>query len=340
MHTIDLDSALEILSGHEELSRAEIESLFSRLLLTRDETGWAAVLSALAVKGESVEEVTGVVEWLRSRAISIPIPSDMEDRVIDCCGTGGDQKHTLNISTLAALVAAAGNAPIMKHGNRSASGNFGSIDLVEALGLPIAHDPSTAVSLLKRSNIVFLNAPSFHPALKDISGIRKKLGIPTIFNIAAPLAHPAWIQKQIVGVWRDNYLDFLPQILCEIGIQHGLVVFGKGLDEFTTLDVNEYARITGTDEDIIYDRLDPTTLDLCPISEGSLMCLSRADYIDKAQKVIGGELCPESDIVALNAGAIFVINEDVETIAEGFSLAREIITSGTLKKKVEELKTI
>ena len=301
MHTIDLSSALEILSGHEELSRVEIESLFTALLATHDEAGWAALLSALAIKGESVEEVAGAVEWLRHKATSISVPTEMEDKVIDCCGTGGDQKHTLNISTLAALVAAAGNALILKHGNRSASGNFGSIDLIEALHIPIAHDPSTAVSLLKSNNIAFLHAPSFHPALKEISGIRKKLGIPTIFNVAAPLAHPAWIQRQIVGVWRDNYLDFLPQILCEIGIQQALIVYGKGLDEFTTLDVNEYARITGTDEDIIYDHFDPKTLDLCAVSEGSLVCLSREDYIHKAKRVISGALCPESDIVALNA---------------------------------------
>jgi anthranilate phosphoribosyltransferase len=335
MKPLTTAEALEVLCQHENLSAREIYLLFDHLLNTHCDVEWAAILTALAVKDESPEEVAGVVNWLRDHMISITLPEKYEGIVVDCCGTGGDQASTLNISTLAALVASAGNVPIIKHGNRSASGRFGSIDLLEALSIPFAQDPDTAVSLLSQHNVAFLYAPAFHPVLLEVSALRKRLGIHTIFNTAAPLANPAFVQKQLVGVWGSDLVPFVAETLQELGIDRGIVVHGKGLDEFSTLDTNEYAHIK--DLDIEFDEYDPRPLGLHAASEEDLVCETPEEYVEKAFKVINGTPCPESDIVALNAGAILYIAEMASSIDDGFCHAQEIILDGSLKKKVEEL---
>ncbi len=336
MEPFTLGEALEILRGGEDLSSHEVVSLFDHLLKNNDAAQWTAILSALAIKGESIEEVVGVAMWLRQKMTPISLPNTYDKRVVDCCGTGGDQMSTFNISTLAAIIATTGDVPIVKHANRSASGNFGSIDLLEAINIPFAQNSAQAVSLLTRHNIVFLDAPSFHPALKKLSKIRKLLGIPTTFNLAAPLANPAYVEKQMIGVWESALVPFIAEVALELGADSGMTVCGNGLDEFSTLDMNEYARIDA--QGVELNKYNPSRLTLHSASESDLVCAARQDYIEKAMKVINGVRCPESDIVALNAGAIFYLDGTVKSIDEGFALAENIILSGKVKEKVESMR--
>ena len=229
---IAANEALKRLVAGGSLLRAEVESLFGRLMDGElSDPIKAALLIALAMKHESPEEIAGAASAMRARAIAIP---HHRSGIVDTCGTGGDGQGTFNISTAAALVAAAAGVPVAKHGNRSVSSRSGSADVLAALGVRIDVEPETAGRALDQLGIAFLFAPRLHPAMREVMPVRRELGVRTIFNLLGPLTNPAGARRQLMGVYAPELVPLVAQVQAELGSEHALIVHGDGLDEITT----------------------------------------------------------------------------------------------------------
>ena len=230
--------------GGEDLSREEVRELFGALMDgALSEVHKSAVLVALAAKGESPEEIAGAAEAMRERVIAIP---HGRTDAVDTCGTGGDGKGTFNVSTAAALVAAAGGAPIAKHGNRSVSSRSGSADVLAELGLDLELEPEALGRALDEVGIAFLFAPRLHPAMKEVMPVRRELGVRTLFNLLGPLTNPAGARRQLLGVYSAELVEPIGRVLLELGTDHALVVHGSdGLDELTTTGPSTVCEVRG-----------------------------------------------------------------------------------------------
>ncbi len=233
MSALPFPDALRRLLGREDLTRAETEELFGQLMDgALDAAQKAALLIGLAMKGETASEIAGAAAAMRRRVVPIPHSRPL---AVDTCGTGGDGRGTFNISTAAALVAAAGGAAIAKHGNRSVSSRSGSADVLAALGVPIEVEPEVAGRALDEIGIAFLFAPRLHPAMREVMPVRRALAVRTVFNLLGPLTNPAGAQAQVLGVYARDKVELLARVLLELGVRHALVVHGSdGLDEITT----------------------------------------------------------------------------------------------------------
>jgi anthranilate phosphoribosyltransferase len=221
-----------ILSGRD-LGAEKTESLFDQLMDgTLSDSMKAALLVGLQAKGPAVSEIVGAARAMRSRVKGIP--HSCQD-VVDTCGTGGDSKGSFNISTAAALVAAAAGVPVAKHGNRSVSSHSGSADVLEALGVDLGLTPMQLGAALETIGIAFLFAPQLHPAMAEVVPVRRELGIRTIFNVLGPITNPAKAERQLVGVYAADLVETMAAVLADLGSTHAMVVHGSdGLDEITT----------------------------------------------------------------------------------------------------------
>jgi len=225
----------------ESLSRPETEELFGLLMDGQvSEPMKAALLVALRMKGEEVGEIAGAAAAMRSRVTSIP---HHRVDVVDTCGTGGDGRGTFNISTAAALVAAAAGVPVAKHGNRSVSSRSGSADVLAALGVQIEIPPEAAGRALDQVGIAFLFAPLLHPALREVMPVRRELGLRTVFNLLGPLTNPAGARRQVMGVYEERLVEPIGGVLATLGARHALVVHGDGMDEITTTGETKVAEV-------------------------------------------------------------------------------------------------
>lgn len=231
--TIGLSHALRRLAAGDSLSADESAAAFG-VVMRGDATGpeMAALLLGLRSKGETAEEITGAASALR--ATMIGVLEGMSDRLVDTCGTGGGTVTTLNVSTAAAFVVAGAGVPVAKHGNRSFTSRSGSADVLEGLGIDITIEPQRAAEVLRAAGIVFLFAPTYHPAMRHIGPTRRELGVPTIMNLLGPLANPASVRRQVVGVADRARAPHLAYALATLGAAHALVVHGAiGMDEIS-----------------------------------------------------------------------------------------------------------
>lgn len=295
----------------------------------------ASFLTALRIKGETVEEITGAAKVMREKVSKINAP----EYTVDTCGTGGDMSHTFNISTTAALVVAACGLPVAKHGNRSVSSSCGSADVLEALNIKIELEPAKVEKCLKTTGFGFMFAPLFHPAMKYAIGPRKELGVRTVFNILGPLTNPAGAKRQVMGVFSDKLTEPLAQVLGNLGAKHAFVVHGEdGLDEITTTDTT---RISELKEDKV------KTYSISP-EEFGLKKAYKEDLIggnaeENAKITIGileGGKGPKRDIVLLNAAAALITGDKAVDFNEGITKAAEAIDSGAARAKLEEVKKV
>ena len=327
--------ALWRLAAGESLDRAESEALFEKLIDGEiSEPMKAALLVALRMKGEAVHEIAGAAAAMRRR--SIPIRHACAG-VVDTCGTGGDGRGTFNISTAAALVAAAAGARVAKHGNRSISSRSGSADVLAALGVKIEIDPETAGRALETIGITFLFAPLLHPAMKAMMPVRRELGMRTIFNVLGPLINPAGAVRQVMGVYADGMVELIANVLLELGAEHALVVHGTdGLDEITTTGPTHVGEVR--DGRVRVYMLDPEQLGVPRASLADLVGGSPEDNAALMHRVLGGEAGPLADITAANAGAAIYVAALAPTLAAGVSTARDVLASGAAARKLAELK--
>jgi anthranilate phosphoribosyltransferase len=332
---MDEKQALSTWIAGDDLSREEIESLFGRLMDGElSDVYKAALFAALTAKGETIDEITGAAQAMRSRVIRIPHGLT---GVVDTCGTGGDQKGTFNISTAAAFVAAAAGVPIAKHGNRSVSSRSGSADVLESLGVPLSADPQVVGRTLEEVGIAFLFAPALHPAMAEIMPVRRELGIRTVFNLLGPLTNPAGAQRQVVGVYSRDRVEALAEVLKQLGAEHVLVVHGEdGLDEITTTDSTLVAELS--DGQVEIGHLEPEGFGLKRAQPEDLAGGEPSENAAALRRVLEGEEGPLADITAFNAGAAVYVGGVEQTLEAGVSRAVSVLQSGAGWKKLTDLR--
>jgi anthranilate phosphoribosyltransferase len=294
----------------------------------------AAFLTALRIKGESVEEITAAAKVMRKFAVKINAGQEI---VLDTCGTGGDCRGTFNVSTIAALVAAAAGITVAKHGNRSVSSNCGSADLLEGLGVKIDVEPALTEACLKEVGIAFLFAPRLHPLMKQVSAIRKELGFRTIFNILGPLSNPAGATHQVLGVFDKKLIRPMAEVLKNLKIKHALVVHGRdGLDEITTTAATEICEVKNGK--ITCSVFNPRAIGIKKSALADLRCQSAAENIKIAQEVLSGKSGAHRDIVVLNAAAAIYVADQAKSIKAAIKTAEEAIDSGRAREKLDRLR--
>ena len=287
----------------------------------------AALLTALRAKGESADEVAGFVRGMIDAATPLVLPSDLAQRAVDTCGTGGDGAGTINVSTVAALVVAAAGVPVVKHGNRAASSLSGSADLLEAWGVAIELGPEGALQVLEQVGVTFLFARRFHPAMRHVAPVRTALGMRTIFNLLGPLSNPARVRRQVIGVPDPAVGELVAGSLARLGHLRALVVHGAdGLDELTTTTTSRVWEVRSGD--VEEWTVDPSRLGLDVATAEDLRGGDIARNRELADQVIAGRSGPLADLVALNAAAALLVADTVPDLGAGLERARAVLESG------------
>ncbi|WP_276351603.1 anthranilate phosphoribosyltransferase [Cohnella caldifontis] len=291
-----------------------------------------AIMVALRMKGETVDEITGFAEAMRSFSNRVRTENV---NLLDTCGTGGSGIHKFNISTTSAVIAAAAGARVAKHGNRAMSGKAGSADVLEALGVNIELTPEQAAECLARENICFMFAQLYHPALKHASAPRKEIGVRSIFNMLGPLANPAGADRQLIGLYDRSRTEAVASVLGRLGLKRAMVVGSHdGLDEISLsapTQVSELKEGAVRTYDITPEELGLSTVPLGAVKGGD--ALANAQIICR---VLGGEKSPYRDVVLLNAGACIYVSDLAPTLGDGVRLAAEMIDSGKAEQKLRQ----
>lgn len=291
----------------------------------------SAYLTALSMKGETIEEITGSAQEMRNHCIRLL--HDMD--VLEIVGTGGDGSNSFNISTTSSIVIAAGGIPVAKHGNRAASSKCGAADVLEALGVKIDISLEKNAKLLSEIGICFLFAQNYHIAMKYVGPVRKELGIRTIFNILGPLANPAGANMQVMGVYEEELVQPLAKVLANLGVTRALVVYGQDkLDEIsmsaptTVCEIRDgaFKNYEITPEQFGFTRCGKDDLTGGTPEENAKITLA----------VLAGEKGPKRDAVVLNSGAALYVGGKCDSIEEGVRMAEELIDSGKAKEKLDE----
>lgn len=296
----------------------------------------AAFAIALRIKGETVDEMAGLVEAMLEFAERVPLAPGIASSVIDTCGTGGDRSGTINVSTIAAFVAAGAGARVCKHGNRAASSQAGSADVLEALGVVIDLGPVGVARCVEEAGMGFCFAAKFHAAMRHAIPVRRELGVPTVFNFLGPLANPARVRRQVVGVSDPRMAEKVVGVLRAKGSERALVVYGHdGLDELSTASPSTVFDL----RDGVVTRyvVDPATLGLAPASRDDLLGSDAVTNAALARRVLSGEAGAHRDIVMLNAAAALVVAGLAPELADGLVLARRSIDGGAAAGVVERL---
>ncbi|MDR7456804.1 MAG: anthranilate phosphoribosyltransferase [Armatimonadota bacterium] len=293
----------------------------------------AAFVTALRMRGETVEEIAGCSRAMRERALRV-VPR--VDHLIDVVGTGGDRVSTFNVSTTAAFVVAAAGGYVAKHGNRAVSRQSGSADVLEALGVNIQVAPDVVQRCIEDIGIGFLFAPIYHAAMKHAAGPRREIGIRTVFNILGPLANPAAASSLLVGAYDPALVRIMAEALGELGVRRALVVHGDGMDELSTLGLTQVAEIhDGSVETYV---IDPTALGLTPPALEAIAGGTPQQNAEVTLAVLRGAPGPARDLVMLNAGAALVAAELADDLREGMALAGRAVDSGAAYEKLEALR--
>jgi anthranilate phosphoribosyltransferase len=326
--------ALRRLAAGESLDRAEAEELFGRMIDGEvSDPLKAALLVALRMKGEAVPEIAGAAAAMRRRATPIP---HARPAVVDTCGTGGDGRGTFNISTAAALVAAAAGAPVAKHGNRSVSSRSGSADVLAALGVRLDEDAATAGRALEQVGICFLFAPYFHPGMREVMPVRRELALRTIFNLLGPLTNPAGARRQLMGVYAAALVEPIGRVLAELGSEHALVVHGDdGLDEITTTGITRVCEVRGGE--VRCYTLEPEALGIRRVELRELAGGGPDENAELMRQVLASGAGPLADVTILNAGAALYVAGLAADIPEGVEQARAALVSGRAADKLAQL---
>ena len=318
-----IKEAIIKLSKKQDLAYAEAEAVMDEIMSGQaTPVQMSAYLTALALKGETIDEITASAAGMRAHCIKLLHNLD----VLEIVGTGGDGSNSFNISTTSSLVIAAGGVPVAKHGNRAASSKSGAADVLETLGVKITLTPERSAEILKKINICFLFAQNYHIAMKYVAPIRKELGIRTVFNILGPLSNPAGANMELMGVYDQSLVEPLAQVMANLGVNRGMVVYGQdSLDEISMCAPTSVCEITP--EQFGYERCE----------KGALTGGTPAENAEITKAILKGEeKGPKRQAVCLNAGAALYIAGKAASIEEGVKLAESLIDSGAALKKLGE----
>ena len=319
----------------EDLTAAEASAALSDVLEGGATSAQIAAFAvALRVKGETVEEMSGLVQAMLERAEQVTLPG--AGQAVDTCGTGGDRSRSINVSTIAAFVVAGAGIPVCKHGNRAATSSAGSADVLEALGVAIDLDAAGVARCVSEVGMGFCFAPRFHPALRHAGPTRRELGVPTVFNFLGPLANPARLRRQVVGVSDPTMAENMLGVLAANGADHAMVVYGHdGLDELTTTTTSSMLELS--DGVVRHVVVDPAELGLPVAVRGNLVGGDPSTNAQLARRVLDGEQGPHRDIVLLNAGAAIVAGGGAGDLAEGLAVAQRSVDDGAAAQVVQRL---
>ncbi len=328
----DLRPLLAKAATGRSLSEAEAETAFD-IIMTGNATPsqMGALLMALRVRGETVDEITGAARIMRAKAITIDAPPG----TIDTCGTGGDGSGSFNISTASALVAAASGVPVAKHGNRALSSKSGSADVLTALGVNIDAEPAVVRRCLWEIGIGFLMAPRHHSAMRHVAPTRVELGTRTIFNLLGPMSSPAGARRQLVGVFAPEWARPMAEVLGRLGAERAWVVHGAGMDELTTAGVTKVAEFHNGR--VVEFEIVPEEAGLEPATPDDLKGGEPAHNAALMRDLLGGARGPLRDVVLLNSAAALVVAGRAETLRAAAETAAQVIDSGAARRILDRL---
>ncbi len=295
----------------------------------------AAFVVALRSKGETGTEMAGLLDAVLAAVTPVALPPAIAAQAVDIVGTGGDRSHSINVSTIAAIVVAGAGVPVCKHGNRASSSKCGSADVLAALGVAIEADPSVVARCVERAGIGFCLATKYHPAFRHAGPPRREIGVPTVFNLLGPMANPARVGRQVIGVANPAVAERMIATLEAHGSTSAWVVHGNGLDELTTTGTSEVIALEGGA--VRRFTVDPAALGLAPARAEQLTGGEPDENAAAARRVLAGERGPHRDIVLLNAAAALVVAGRAADLSEGLSLAAASVDDGAAVACLEAL---
>lgn len=323
--------AITKLANKEDLSFEEAEQVMNEIMGGEaSPVQMSAYLTALSLKGETIDEVTGSAAGMRKHCIRLL--HDMD--VLEIVGTGGDGANSFNISTTSALVISAAGVPVAKHGNRAASSKCGAADVLEALGVKITISPERSAGLLKEIGLCFLFAQNYHIAMKYVAPVRRELGIRTVFNILGPLSNPAGANMQVMGVYDEALVEPLARVLNNLGVKRALVVYGEDrLDEISMSAATKVCEVR--DGNFSSYEIMPEQFGFVRCSKEALTGGTPQENAEITRAILSGEKGPKTDAVILNSAAALYVAGKAESIAGGVEMAREIIESKKALRQLE-----
>ena len=328
-------AVLGSLTARRDLSAIEVAAAVTEILEgSATQAQIAAFAVGLRMKGETVEEMSALLEVMRTFGERVELTADSD--AVDTCGTGGDRTCTINASTMAALVVAGAGAKVCKHGNRAQSSQCGSADLLEALGVAIDIGPVDVARCVDEAGMGFCFAPRYHPAFRHVGPTRRELGVPTVFNFLGPVANPARVRRQVLGVSDPTMADKLIGVLAAQGAERALVVYGHdGLDELSTITTSTVRELR--DGEVRTYDVDPGDLGLKPAALEDIQGGDPSTNADLARRILDGEPGPRRDFVLLNAAAGLVAAGTVDGLAEGLVAAAASVDEGRAAAVLDRL---
>jgi len=324
---IDVSRVLNDVFSGMTLNRADARSVMGALMDgAMSQMQAAALLAALRTRGETVEEITGFAEAMRERSIHVNVP--MNEPLLDICGTGGTGMSTINVSTTAMFVAAAGGAKVAKHGNRGVTKRSGSADVLEALGVNLDVPPERLADLIREVGVAFLFARNHHPAMKFVAPIRADLQARTVFNNLGPLTNPAAASRQLMGVYSPNLTRTMAEVLRGLGLERALVVHGDGLDDFTVTGETFVSELR-SDGEIVEHTFTPEEMGFPRAAREDLLGGSPEENADATRAILAGDVRgAKRNVVQFNAGAALYLADRAGSVAEGVETAGRLLDEG------------
>lgn len=331
----DFPSLLKrLVEGQSLTAEASLRAFAAIMAGEVSETRMGAFLTALALREPTVAEITGAARAMRAAMRTVEGPPD----AIDLCGTGGDGHGTLNVSTAASFVVSACGVPVAKHGNRNMSSKSGAADVLEALGVRIDLSPQQAGACLAQTNLCFLFAPAYHPAMKHVAPVRKDLGFRTVFNLLGPLCNPARVRRQLLGVFAERWIEPVAGVLASLGAERAWVVHGRdGMDELTISSASSVVELAGGKTrrfEIEPEEIGLTRAPIEAVRGGDATYNARE--LQNLLEGRGGDAY--RDIVILNSGAALLVAGKADSLAAGVDLAKKALRDGRARVKLEELR--
>lgn len=326
-----IKEAITKLAARESLSYTEAEQVMHEIMSGEaSPVQMSAYLTALSLKGETIDEVTGSASGMRKHCIRLL--HDMD--VLEIVGTGGDGANSFNISTTSALVVSAAGVPVAKHGNRAASSRCGAADVLEALGVNISVSPERSTELLNEIGICFLFAQNYHIAMKYVAPVRRELGIRTVFNILGPLSNPAGANMQVMGVYDESLVEPLAKVLNNLGVKRALVVYGEDcLDELSISAATKVCEVR--DKSFTSYTITPEPFGFHRCQKEDLVGGTPQENAEITRAILSGKKGPKTDAVLFNSAAALYVAGKAESIENGIAMAREVIESGKALKQLE-----
>lgn len=327
-----IKEAIAILSKKQDLTSEMMEQVMDEIMRNEaTDAQKASFLTSLYMKGETIEEITAAARGMRKHCERFLNNQD----VLEIVGTGGDGSNTINISTLSSIVAAAAGIPVAKHGNRAASSKCGTADCLEALGVKIDLEPEQSQKILKEINICFLFAQKYHTAMKYVGGVRKEMGVRTLFNILGPLSNPAGASMQLLGVYSEELVEPLARVLYNLGVKSAMVVYGEdSIDEISLSAPTKVCEFKNGDFKSY--EITPEQFVFIRCKKEDLVGGTPEENAKIVWDILNGAQGPKTDAVLLNAGAAIYVAGGADTVEDAIQIAKETIKSGKAKEKLEQ----